>query len=225
MNRVLQYTGLEQWLECPPIHDVTRTVEEFVDVELQSGVLKDADWPVLVELHQHINIAFRAFFASCQRTEHCGMRTSLSDDCGLLPVRKMHEDGPAAIRCRGYPGRRPTCREYSPPHFHARYGEFEDTIATGTSAVLRGQLPSRALGCSGNEAEAALLPFRPLQRRTGWARAFAGGRPHQCTGAAAGRQFFEQVFIDCGAVAWPGEIDLAPDAMYSQIVGKRPELQ
>ena len=38
-------------------------------------------------------------------------------------------------------------------------------------------------------------------------------------------QFFEQVFIDCGAVAWPGEIDLAPDAMYSQIVGNRPELQ
>ncbi len=33
--------------------------------------------------------------------------------------------------------------------------------------------------------------------------------------------FFEQVFVDCGAVAWPGEIDLAPDAMYAQIAGKR----
>ena len=30
-------------------------------------------------------------------------------------------------------------------------------------------------------------------------------------------QFFQQVFIDCGAAAWPGEIDLAPDAMYAQI--------
>ena len=30
-------------------------------------------------------------------------------------------------------------------------------------------------------------------------------------------QFFNQVFIDCGAVAWPGEIDLAPDAMYAQV--------
>ena len=30
-------------------------------------------------------------------------------------------------------------------------------------------------------------------------------------------QFFEQVFVDCGAVAWPGEIDLAPDAMYAQV--------
>lgn len=33
------------------------------------------------------------------------------------------------------------------------------------------------------------------------------------------RAFFEQVFIDHGAVAWPGEIDLAPDAMYAEVVG------
>jgi hypothetical protein len=32
-------------------------------------------------------------------------------------------------------------------------------------------------------------------------------------------KFFEQVFIDSGAVAWPGEIDLAPDTMYDQIAG------
>jgi hypothetical protein len=38
-------------------------------------------------------------------------------------------------------------------------------------------------------------------------------------------RFFEQVFIDCGAVAWPGEIDLAPDELYAQIAGERPELQ
>ena len=35
--------------------------------------------------------------------------------------------------------------------------------------------------------------------------------------------FFEQVFIDCGAVAWPGEIDLAPDAMYAQVRKQRSE--
>jgi len=34
-------------------------------------------------------------------------------------------------------------------------------------------------------------------------------------------QFFEQVFIDNGAVSWPGEIDLAPDAMYAQIATQR----
>ena len=28
---------------------------------------------------------------------------------------------------------------------------------------------------------------------------------------------FEQVFIDDGAVTWPGGIDLAPDAMYDDI--------
>ena len=28
---------------------------------------------------------------------------------------------------------------------------------------------------------------------------------------------FKQVFIEHGAVTWPGEIDLAPDAMYAGI--------
>jgi hypothetical protein len=36
-------------------------------------------------------------------------------------------------------------------------------------------------------------------------------------------QFFKQVFIDQCAVAWPGEIDLAPDAMYAQVAGERSE--
>jgi hypothetical protein len=30
-------------------------------------------------------------------------------------------------------------------------------------------------------------------------------------------QFFSKVFIDNGVVSWPGEIDLAPDAMYREI--------
>jgi Protein of unknown function (DUF2442) len=30
-------------------------------------------------------------------------------------------------------------------------------------------------------------------------------------------QFFERVYIDYGAVSWPGDIDLAPDAMYAQV--------
>lgn len=28
---------------------------------------------------------------------------------------------------------------------------------------------------------------------------------------------FKQVFVDLGAVTWPGELDLAPDAMYAEI--------
>ena len=53
-------------------------------------------------------------------------------------------------------------------------------------------------------------------------------RPEELTGALAplrDEQFFAQVFIDYGAVAWPGEIDLAPDAMYAQIAGQRDGLQ
>jgi Protein of unknown function (DUF2442) len=33
--------------------------------------------------------------------------------------------------------------------------------------------------------------------------------------------FFNRVYIDGGAPAWPGEIDLAPDAIYRQIAGAR----
>lgn len=29
---------------------------------------------------------------------------------------------------------------------------------------------------------------------------------------------FEQVFLDLGAVTWPGELDLAPDRMHDDIV-------
>jgi hypothetical protein len=34
---------------------------------------------------------------------------------------------------------------------------------------------------------------------------------------------FEQAYLDLGMVTWPGEIDLAPDAMYREIKqhGKR----
>ena len=45
-------------------------------------------------------------------------------------------------------------------------------------------------------------------------------RPEQLTGALEplrDANFFKQVFIDDGAVAWPGEIDLAPDAMYAEV--------
>jgi len=48
-------------------------------------------------------------------------------------------------------------------------------------------------------------------------------RPQQLTGVLApllDEQFFERVFVDYGAVAWPGEIDLAPDAMYAEVAGQ-----
>ena len=35
--------------------------------------------------------------------------------------------------------------------------------------------------------------------------------------------FFGRVYIDSGAVAWPGNIDLAPDAMYAQVAQERSE--
>jgi hypothetical protein len=51
-------------------------------------------------------------------------------------------------------------------------------------------------------------------------------RLEELTGALARLQkvqFFERVFTDNGAVAWPGEIDLAPDAMCAQVARQRHE--
>ena len=35
--------------------------------------------------------------------------------------------------------------DHAPPHFHARYGEFEAKININTSEVIDGELPRRAL--------------------------------------------------------------------------------
>ena len=53
-------------------------------------------------------------------------------------------------------------------------------------------------------------------------------RKEQLTGALEPLRdikFFESVFIDHGAVAWPGEIDLAPDAMYAEVSRKQTETE
>lgn len=35
--------------------------------------------------------------------------------------------------------------DHAPPHFHARYGEFEATVDLNTLEVIEGQIPTRAL--------------------------------------------------------------------------------
>lgn len=37
-------------------------------------------------------------------------------------------------------------QDYQPPHFHAKYGNFEVIIAIEDLSVFAGKLPSRALG-------------------------------------------------------------------------------
>ena len=39
--------------------------------------------------------------------------------------------------------------DHAPPHFHARYGEFEATIDIETLSIVEGQLPRRALSLVG----------------------------------------------------------------------------
>lgn len=36
--------------------------------------------------------------------------------------------------------------EHNPPHFHARYGDYQAEVAIETLALLAGKLPPRAMG-------------------------------------------------------------------------------
>ncbi len=40
--------------------------------------------------------------------------------------------------------------DHAPPHFHARYGEFEATIDIASLTVIQGELPRRALVLAGD---------------------------------------------------------------------------
>ena len=71
-----------------------------------------------------------------------------------------------------------------------------------------------------------IVEVRPEPGHILWVRFSDGMRgllrlsPEDLTGALAplrDPEFFKRVYIDHGAVAWPGEIDLAPDAMYREI--------
>jgi hypothetical protein len=62
--------------------------------------------------------------------------------------------------------------DHHPPHFHATYAEHEVQVAIDTLAVLRGELPRRAM--------ALVLEWASIHRdelRADWERARAGIAP------------------------------------------------
>jgi hypothetical protein len=66
-------------------------------------------------------------------------------------------------------------------------------------------------------------PVAPLALKVVFADGTVGKvqfEPSHLTGVFAALKdplIFQQAFIDGGAVAWPGKLDLAPDAMYQAI--------
>src|ERR1022692_972981 len=74
MDRVAQNVIAEQGLQVPAVHYVAGAIEELVDVELQPGVLEDPHGPILIEFHQHVDIAVRTGFSPGDRAEHRGVR-------------------------------------------------------------------------------------------------------------------------------------------------------
>ena len=73
MNSVVQNDRPEQRLQRPPIYDIARTAKMFVDIELHSGVLKNANGTLLLKLYQNIDIAPGTSLAPCHRTEDRGV--------------------------------------------------------------------------------------------------------------------------------------------------------
>ena len=99
----------------------------------------------------------------------------------------------------------------------------------------------RTQSSSQENSTAALIP--PIQPRMPWRIAAAQALPHfklhvcfvdgtqgivdlsdqvrapnaGVFAALADPALFEQVYVEHGVVTWPGEIDLAPDAMYTQV--------
>lgn len=69
----------------------------------------------------------------------------------------------------------------------------------------------------------AVEPVAPLALRVEFLDGTSGQvrfLPSHLTGVFASLkdpEVFRQVYIDGGAVAWPGDLDLAPDAMYEAI--------
>ena len=69
----------------------------------------------------------------------------------------------------------------------------------------------------------ALEDFGPFVRFADGLTGEVRFRPQHLTGVfepLKDQVFFSHVFVDHGAVAWPGHIDLAPYAMYHEIKAK-----
>lgn len=55
--------------------------------------------------------------------------------------------------------------DHAPPHFHARYAEFEALIRIDDLSVLRGSLPPRALGLVMEWAQLRLTELSEVWRQ------------------------------------------------------------
>jgi hypothetical protein len=69
----------------------------------------------------------------------------------------------------------------------------------------------------------AVKPCRHLQLKVTFKDGLQGDvffKPSHLTGVFKSLQdedYFNQVFVEHGVVTWPGELDLAPDAMHAEI--------
>jgi hypothetical protein len=73
MDGIAQDAVAEERFERPAIHDIAGAIEDLIDVELQPGVFEDAYGVIPIKFYEHVDIAIRAYFPACDRTEYGGM--------------------------------------------------------------------------------------------------------------------------------------------------------
>jgi len=108
-------------------------------------------------------------------------------------------------------------RDHAPPHFHVRYAEHRPSALIPTVQMTAPwdvtdviPLPGYRLAIRFNDGATGLvdLSVRVASPKAGVFKQLQD------------ESLFARIYIDHGAVTWPGEIDLAPDAMHSEIVTK-----
>ena len=73
------------------------------------------------------------------------------------------------------------------------------------------------MGCHSCPRGSPAVPTCPIRRWNTRPRAFRAQSFDRGLRALKNPTLFNQVFIEHGAVTWPGDLDLAPDAMYAAI--------
>lgn len=63
----------QQRLQSPAIHHVSGPTQQLTDIDLQSGVFKDANGAVRIEVDQHVDITVRSCFSAGHGSEHGGV--------------------------------------------------------------------------------------------------------------------------------------------------------
>ena len=74
------------WLQCLPIDDIHRPVEEFGNVTLHADIIEDRDAAIRIEFNQNINVTVRPRLAARHRAKQRGAMHAPRAQAALGPA-------------------------------------------------------------------------------------------------------------------------------------------